>query len=127
MVIARIRVPSAKVECRDVRELLPEQAERYGAIVASLSLHYFAWAETVALVERVRTALRPVGVLLCRLNSTEDHNYGAIGHPELEPNFYLVNGEPKRFFNQGAVESLFANGWQTRSLEHFATSKYVKS
>lgn len=125
--IARIHVPTATIECRDVREPLPEQAEKYGAIVASLSLHYFAWTETVALVERVRSALRPGGVLLCRLNSTEDHNFGATGHPELEPNFYMVNGEPKRFFNQAAVESLFTAGWNTLSLEHFATRKYVKS
>jgi SAM-dependent methyltransferase len=125
--IARMRAPSAKIERRDVRESLPEQAESFGAIVASLSLHYFAWAETVALVKRVHTALCPGGVLLCRLNSTEDHNFGASGHPEVEPNFYLVNGEPKRFFNQVAIESLFAVGWNTLSLEHFSTTKYVKT
>ena len=79
------------------------------------------------LVERIRSALRPGGILLCRLNSTEDHNFGASGHPEIEANFYLVEGEPKRFFNQNAVESLFATGWNILSLEHFDTSKYVKT
>lgn len=125
--VVRLRVPSAKIECRDIRDPLPEQTGKFGAIVASLSLHYFAWGETVAVVERIRSALRPGGVLLCRLNSTEDHNFGASGHPEVEPNFYLVKGEPKRFFNQVAIESLFATGWNTLALEHFATAKYVKT
>lgn len=122
----RIRVPSATVECRDIREPLPEQATDLGVIVASLSLHYFAWDETQVIVQRIRSALRPGGVLLCRLNSTADHNFGASGNPEVEPNFFLVNGEPKRFFDNHSVESLFVEGWNTLSLEHFTTRKYVK-
>ncbi|PAU78843.1 class I SAM-dependent methyltransferase [Halomonas salipaludis] len=123
----KIRVPSATVECRDLREPLPEQATGFGVIVASLSLHYFAWSDTQVIVRRIRSALRPGGILLCRLNSTEDHNFGASGNPEAEPNFFLVNGEPKRFFDKCSVESLFAEGWNTLSLEHFTTRKYVKA
>lgn len=122
----RIRVPSATVECRDIREPLPEQATDLGVIVASLSLHYFAWDETQVIVQRIRSALRSGGVLLCRLNSTADHNFGASGNPEVEPNFFLVNGEPKRFFDNHSVGSLFAEGWNILSLEHFTTRKYVK-
>lgn len=113
---AKIRVPSATVECRDIREPLPEQATDLGVIVASLSLHYFAWDETQVIIQRIRSALRPGGVLLCRLNSTADHNFGASGNPEVEPNFFLVNGEPKRFFDKHSIESLFAEGWNTLSL-----------
>src|SRR5688572_23335625 len=80
--IAKARVPSATVECRDVRDPFPEQARELGVVVASLSLHYFAWDQTVALAERIRAVLRPGGVLLCRLNSTEDKNFGARGHPQ---------------------------------------------
>jgi SAM-dependent methyltransferase len=124
--IAKVRTPSALVECRDIREPFPEQARKLGAIVASLSLHYFAWSETQVLVQRIRAALRPGGILLCRLNSTQDQNFGASGHPELEPSFFLVKGEPKRFFDEASIESLFAQGWNSLSLEHFVTSKYIK-
>ena len=96
-------------------------------VVASLSIHYFSWAETQALVARIRSALRPGGVLLCRLNSDQDHHFGASGHPEIESNFFMVKGEPKRFFNEAAITSLFAEGWNTLSLEHFVTKKYVRS
>ncbi len=124
--IAKVRVPSAVIECRDLRDALPDQAQDVGAIVASLSLHYFSWAQTQALVQKIRSALRPAGVLLCRLNSTEDHHYGASGYPQIEPNFYRVKGEPKRFFDRAAVELLFAQGWRILSLEHFTTGKYGK-
>jgi SAM-dependent methyltransferase len=126
VVIAKVRVPSAVIEHRDLRDPLPDQAKELGAIVASLSLHYFSWVETQALVQKVRSALRPKGVLLCRLNSTQDHHYGASGHPQIEPNFYLVKGEPKRFFDKASIELLFAKGWRIHSLEHFTTGKYAK-
>lgn len=124
---ARARVPSATIDCRDVRDPFPESIREVGVAVASLSLHYFPWDETQALVQRVRSVLRPGGLLLCRLNSTEDRNFGASGHPEIEPNYFLVDGQPKRFFDREAVCALFADGWERLSLEHFVTRKYVKA
>jgi hypothetical protein len=114
------------VECRGTREPLPKQAHDLGAIVASLSLHYFSWTETQIIVQRIHSALRPTGILLCRLNSTQDHNFGASGYPEIEPNFFLVKGERKRFFDEASIDSLYSEGWNRLSLEHFVTSKYVK-
>lgn len=125
--VAKLRVPSANIECRNLRKPLPASAQNLGAIVASLSLHYFSWTETIDIVQRIRACLGPGGLLLCRLNSADDHNYGASGHPEIEPNFYLVNGEPKRFFNKASVQLLFADGWATLSLEHSTTGKYIKT
>ena len=124
--VAKVRVPSATIECRDIRDPLPQQACELGGVIASLSLHYFTWVETLAIGQRLHGALRPGGVLLCRLNSTEDSNFGARGHPEIEPNFFMVNGAPKRFFDESAVRSLFSTGWQLLSLEHFTTRKYLK-
>lgn len=122
---ARKAAPSATVLCRDLRDPWPVARDGYGAVVASLSLHYFPWAETTSLVARIREALRPGGLLLCRLNSTEDHHYGASGHPKIEDDYYLVEGEPKRFFDAPAVERLFATGWRPVSREHYVTDKYA--
>ncbi|WP_133646386.1 class I SAM-dependent methyltransferase [Paraburkholderia flava] len=127
VVSTRIRVPSARIERRDVRDPLPEDATGLGVALASLSLHYFAWEETEAIVDRVRLALRLGGVLLCRLNSTEDRNFGADGCEEIEPDYFLVNGQPKRFFDENAVRRLFSDGWNTIALEHVTTDKYQKS
>jgi SAM-dependent methyltransferase len=119
---ARTRVPHAEVHCQDIRAPLP--ADAAGVVVASLSLHYFPWPETEALVGRIRGVLSPAGVLLCRLNSTNDHHFGASGHPRIDENFYLVNGEPKRFFDRAAVDRLFSPGWRMLSAEERTIDRY---
>jgi SAM-dependent methyltransferase len=124
--VAKMRAPKAIIECQDVRAPFFEQTQATGVVIASLSLHYFSWSETQALVARILSNLRPGGIFICRLNSTLDHNFGAIGHPEIESNFFLVDGEPKRFFDKEAIELLFAKGWQRLSLEHLTTGKYIK-
>ena len=119
---ARGRAPTAAFQCQDVRGAFP--VERAGVVLASLSLHYFPWNETVALVERIRRTLVPNGLLLCRLNSTNDHHHGASGHPAIDANYYLVDGEPKRFFDRAAVDRLFATGWRVLSQEEGVIARY---
>ena len=123
----RARVPQAVVACQDVRDPfppLPAPDGRAGAVVASLSLHYFAWDATLALASRIHAVLRPGGLLLCRLNSTEDTHFGATGHPRIDEHFHLVHGEPKRFFDAADIDRLFAHGWQRLSTRHAVTGKY---
>ena len=121
-----MRVPKAEITCQNLRDPFPPVGPDVGAVIASLSLHYFPWSETEALVGRIHGALRPGGLFLCRLNSTRDHSHGASGHPELEPNYFLVNGQPKRFFDRAAIERLFADGWRILSIEELVTHKYVR-
>ena len=121
---AKERVPSADFHCQDIRAPFPIGDGRAGVVIASLSLHYFSWPETCLLVERVRRVLHPAGVLLCRLNSTNDHHFGASGHPEIEKDFYLVDGAPKRFFDRAAVDRLFSPGWRAISIEEKVIDRY---
>jgi SAM-dependent methyltransferase len=123
---ARASVPSAEFHCQDLRAPFPASAAGANVVVASLSLHYFSGNETLALVERIFDLLSPAGLLLCRLNSTNDHHYGASGHPQIEPNYYLVDGEPKRFFDQADVQALFATGWRLLQLEERIVHRYAK-
>lgn len=121
---ARLAAPTARLTCQDLRAPFPLAPGAAGAVVASLSLHYFAWTETLALFDRVRAALHPGGVLLCRLNSTRDHHFGASGHPAIEPDYYLVDGQPKRFFDEAAARAVVAQGWQLQALAEKSTAKY---
>lgn len=123
---ARLRVPSAQIECRDIRDAFPDAAHGLGVVLASLSLHYFAWDETVAIVQRVRDVMRPGGVLLCRLNSTQDSHFGAGQGTQIEENYFERDGQRKRFFDEAAVQRLFAEGWRALSVQHKTTRKYLR-
>lgn len=123
----QVRVPAARVTCQDVRAPFPLGDGEAGAVVASLTLHYFPWSETLELVRRVWRTLAPGGMFLCRLNSIEDKHFGATGHPVIEPNYFLVDGQPKRFFDRPGVDALFESGWAVLSTEHRTTKKYVRS
>jgi SAM-dependent methyltransferase len=119
---AKTRAPSAEFHCQDIQA--PWPLARAGVIVASLSLHYFPWPETEVLAARIHATLMPSGVLLCRLNSTNDHHYGASGHPRLSDDYYMVDGEPKRFFDRAAVERLFTTGWRMLHNEEGVIARY---
>lgn len=122
---ARSRMPAAEYYCRDIRDPFPAQAAELGVVVASLSLHYFTWPETIGLVAQIRNTLRPGGILLCRLNSTNDHHYGASGHPRIADHYYAVHGEAKRFFNQDSINALFGKGWRTLAAEEMIIFRYA--
>ncbi|MGJ7528378.1 methyltransferase domain-containing protein [Variovorax sp. GB1P17] len=128
---ARVRVPAgAQFHCQDFREPFPLPADAtVGAVLASLSLHYFEWDATLKLVQRIHRVLRPGGVLLCRLNSVNDLHYGGRGPSSVtgrdEDCFYLFDGFPKRFFDRAAVERLFADGWRMRHLEEVTIDRYT--
>ena len=124
IVRAQARAPQAQFHCQDIRAAFPVDAAC--VVVASLSLHYFPWPETEALVGRIRSVLSPAGLLLCRLNSTNDHNFGASGHPEIDENFYLVDGAPKRFFDRAAVDRLFSSGWRMLGAEERIIDRYER-
>jgi SAM-dependent methyltransferase len=123
---ARRRVPAATIHCQDLRAPFPVDKAECGAVVASLSLHYFPWGQTRAIARRIRAALAPGGVLLCRLNSTNDHHHGASGYACIAPNYFRVDGVPKRFFDRAAVLSLFDAGWHFLSLEELVIRRYAK-
>ena len=72
---ARAAVPEAEYHCQDLRAPFPSSAANVAIVIASLSIHYFPWLETRALVERIRATLRLGDALICRLNSTNDHNF----------------------------------------------------
>jgi SAM-dependent methyltransferase len=121
---ARQAAPGAEITVQSVEQPFPLEGAGIGAVIASLSLHYFSWTNTLSLVGRVRATLKPGGILLCRLNSTEDTNYGSVGHREIEPGLFLVNGHPKRFFSESDIDALFKSGWKVLGREHKSSSKY---
>ncbi|MET0850056.1 MAG: class I SAM-dependent methyltransferase [Candidatus Rokuibacteriota bacterium] len=120
----RARVPAARRVQLDLgAPPLPFASARFPVVVASLSLHYFAWDVTLVLAGEIARCLAPSGALILRLNSTEDVHHGAAAPDEIEPGLKLFEGAPKRFFDRAAVEALL-RGWRIDFLEHSTIDRY---
>jgi len=95
-------------------------------VVASLSLHYFTWTATRKTVNELLRVFDRRGLLICRLNSVDDHNYGSSGYPEIERNLYDVRGTPQRSFSRGDIHDLFRDSWQLVNIEQKSIDRYEK-
>lgn len=109
--ITHRRTPRAEIKNVDFTSALPFADVGFGAVVASLSLHYFPWHLTLDILQEIRRCLTPGGHLLVRVNSTHDARYASADKEEIEPNFYLIDGHPRRLFDRDDVLALFATGW----------------
>ena len=111
----------------DIRSDFPDVGKSYPVIIASLCLHYFEWEETLGIAMKMHASLEDDGLLFVRVNATDDINYGAIGYPEIESNYYHVNGKTKRFFDMDALDRLFPEEkWNTLLKEEKTIHRYEK-
>jgi ubiquinone/menaquinone biosynthesis C-methylase UbiE len=122
--LTRRRAPGAETRNIDLTHPLPFPDAYFGAVVASLSLHYFPWGQTEKILDEVRRCLVPGGHLLARLNSTKDARYAAATKEEIEPNLYLVKGYPKRLFDREDIEALFSPNWILERATERTTNRY---
>ena len=87
---------------------------------------YNIWNKTdTQWLNRIRDVLAPGGLFIARFNSVRDVNFGATGHPEIEPRYHLVDGQPKRFFDRADVRGMLGHGWRIHALRHRYTYRYT--
>ena len=110
----------------DISRPLPFVNASFNVIVASLCLHYFSWDVTRSIRDEIRRCLADNGLLLVRVNSTNDIHYGASGYPELETGLYDVKGAAKRFFSKDDISTLFAGAWLIKNMEEMTVYRYEK-
>ncbi|HXC79827.1 MAG TPA: class I SAM-dependent methyltransferase [Candidatus Acidoferrum sp.] len=112
----------------DISQPLPIGSAAVDVVLASLSLHYFPWITTTAVVEEFRRVLRPNGLLLVRVNATDDIEHGAGVGEEVEPNYFDSGGKfgasRKRFFDEAAVLALLGGGFTVQHLRHATTYRF---
>jgi SAM-dependent methyltransferase len=122
--------PAALQVRHDLRTPLPFADGTFGAVVASLCLHYFDWATTERAVAEVRRCLVPGGLLLCRLNSVRDVLHGALDGDEIEPGLRRVHGTyavDKRFFARPDLERLLpAAAWRWHACREQTIHRYAQ-
>ncbi len=120
-----VRAPAARTICLNLEKPLPFDDGEFDFILASLSLHYFPWADTQRSVAQMLRCLTPTGRAIVRLNSVKDVHYGANSTDEIEPNFYWVGNQMKRFFNESDARALFED-WRIRACEEKQIHRYAK-
>ncbi|HVE55119.1 MAG TPA: class I SAM-dependent methyltransferase [Ramlibacter sp.] len=122
--------PAAQRVHHDLRETFPFEGAHFGVVIASLCLHYFDWATTVAAVQEIRRCLAPGGLFLCRVNSERDVLHGAGQGEEIEPGFYRQHAhyaDCKRFFGSGDLDRLFPPAhWRETSRREVTIHRYAR-
>ena len=76
-------------------------------IIANLSLHYFDEKTTFNILNHIKNTLIDRGILIVRLNSINDNNYGADSSKEIEHHYYYSNNIKKRFFDRKDIYYFF--------------------
>lgn len=119
------RAPLAKMVRADLGKGIPFSAASFQVIIASLSLHYFDWHTTTQLVDELGRCIRPNGILIARVNSTQDVHYGAASEDAIEPGYFQVGNRRKRFFDHASVIEMFG-GWQIDYVQERNILRYEK-
>ena len=105
---------------------LPFKAASFSCVLASLSLHYFSWAQTNDILSEIDRVTQENALIIGRVNSIKDKNYGAENYPKIEPGLYDVDGRSKRFFAEEDVRRMLHGSWQINFLREQTIDRYYK-
>ncbi len=110
-------ISNSKTQYLDMIEPFPFADESYSLIIADLSLHYFDNETTIHIMNEIKRILKNDGILLARVASVNDFNFGAGVGEQLEKNFYFEGDYTKRFFDQADVNKYFGIIGEVEALE----------
>jgi SAM-dependent methyltransferase len=116
-------VPGSQTMAVNMLEGLPFDNSTAKIIIADLCLHYFYWKDTIKIVNEIKRVMIHGGHLLGRVNSTKDTNHGAGQGDIIEENYYVVEGNMKRFFNREQIEMMFI-GWEFCNMSEYQMDRY---
>jgi ubiquinone/menaquinone biosynthesis C-methylase UbiE len=126
--LAQIKKNYPKVQTyhRDISNKLQFPDNQFQIIIASLCLHYFTKNQTIYILNEIKRILKPNSILIARVNSVNDSNFGALGYPEIEHGLYDVKGKPKRFFNADDIRDFLSSGWDIEHIKEKCIDRYSK-
>lgn len=115
-----------RTECFDMTKGLPFEDDFTDIIIADLSLHYFKKDTTYKILQEIKRVLKQNGILIFRVNSINDINFGARQGKEIEKHLYETeDGEYKRFFDINDIQEFF-NIWDILYINEEKTERFEK-
>lgn len=123
LAIVKNKIPNSKIKNLNIAEILPFKDESIHLIIADLSLHYFNDETTKKIIKELKRVLKSKALLIFRVNSINDINYGAGEGEEIEKHFYLGETGYKRFFDEEDIRSYFSE-WDIEYLKEDILKKY---
>ncbi len=106
--ITKSNNPTSLIVKCDLMGELPFRNDFVCNIVADLSLHYFDDEMTKEIMLKLKKIMKKEAVLLARVNSNSDVNFGSDRGELLESNYYFTDGYNKRFFDEEDVVKYFS-------------------
>lgn len=100
-------IPNSKTLYLYMMKKFPIKDNTYSLIIADLSLHYFDNETTIHIMREIKRILNNNGILLSRVASVNDFNFGAVVGEELERNYYFEGDYTKRFFDFEDINKYF--------------------
>lgn len=100
-------IPQSNTLYLNMMEPFPFKDKSFGVIIADLSLHYFDNETTIHIMKEIKRILNDQGILLARVASVNDFNFGASIGDKLENNFYFEGDYTKRFFDLEDIHKYF--------------------
>lgn len=101
-------IPNSKTLYLDMMKKFSIADKKYSLIIADLSLHYFNNETTIHIMKEIKRILKDGGVLLARVASVNDFNFGAGQGEKQENNCYFEGAYTKRFFDLEDVNKYFS-------------------
>ncbi len=124
---ARQRVPGLRIVRGDMRDPLPFPNASFDRVVASLSMHYFTWEQSIRLAAEVSRILKPSGWLICRVNRVGDVNFSYAAGREIEPEYFEVGpGHFKRFFTEESLRQMLEPAFVIDSIVPRVSTRWKK-
>jgi SAM-dependent methyltransferase len=129
---AMAQLPMGDVVRLDHARALPFRDQAFEIVVASLSLHYLLWADTLAAFAEVRRVLKERGLFVFRVNATDDVEFGATAGVEVEHHYRRfapedgVDREYKRFFDEPDIRQALGDRFVIEHLEHVSIHRWTR-
>ncbi len=117
-------MPKAQTKLFDMTQKFPFQDNYTDIVIADLCIHYFTEEVTKNIIQEIRRILRLNGILIFRVNSTQDSNFIAH-HEKIDNNFIWQEKwkKSKRLFDEKSIRDFFKD-WKIEKMKQEKMLRY---